>query len=100
MQDVTHQYLYAIDGNVFFLNPKTFEEVSLSVKLMNGNLPILLEGGLEVKIRLNGEHPVYVYSPVKALKCTVSKVLEKIVSMMMIIIDSEQTMITNNMFIM
>lgn len=75
--DVNHQYLYTVDETAYLLNPKTLEEVALPARLVTGNLAKVLEGGIEVKIRMHGDKPVLVHSPVRSLKCTVAEILER-----------------------
>ena len=78
LSDKVFTFLYEAEGNVHLLDPKTLEEHSISTKLVANNLLSLLEGGMEVKIRMrDGETPVLVFSPQQSFKCTVAKVLER-----------------------
>lgn len=75
--DVNHQYLYTVDETAYFLNSKTLEEVALPARLVTGNLAKVLEGGIEVKVRMNVDKPILVHSSARSLKCTVAEVLER-----------------------
>lgn len=77
LNDVAYQYLYTANDLVYLLNVKTLEEISLPIKLVSGNLVKVLEGGSEVKVRMSNEKPIFVHSPQRNFKCTVSKILER-----------------------
>lgn len=75
--DVAAQFLYESDGFLQMLNPKTFEEISVPVGLIDPNARLLLEaGGVNLKVRVYQDRPILVIAP-RTLKCTVAKVLEQ-----------------------
>lgn len=80
LQDIPHQFLYEAEGLLYFLNPKTMDEISVSKRLITPNLAQLLESGAEVRLRMNGETPVMVHTPSRHIKCTVANVIDKTLS--------------------
>jgi translation elongation factor P/translation initiation factor 5A len=77
LQDIVHQYLYSEGGVGYYLNPKTLEEITVPLKLLNGNLGKILEGGAEVKIRMDIEKPIFIHSSNRLHRCTVAEVVER-----------------------
>lgn len=78
--DKVYTFLYEANGNIYLLNPKTLEEISIPSKLASGNLLKVLEGGMEIKVRTrdgDGDRPIVVYSSNQNFKCTVTDVLER-----------------------
>lgn len=74
---MAYQFLYCADGVGYFLNPKTLEEISLPLNIVNENLCKVLEGGIDVKVRMNGDKAIYVHSSNRLYRCTIGKILEK-----------------------
>ena len=80
LADKVYTFLYEANGNVYLLNPKTLEEISVPSKLVGGNLLKVLEGGMEVKVRTrdgDGDKPIVVHSNIQSFKCTVTDILER-----------------------
>jgi hypothetical protein len=77
LQDVGHQFLYAVDGTGYYLNPKTLDEIAVPQRLLGGNLAKVIEGGFDVKIRMKGDMPIFVHSSNRLYRCTVAEILER-----------------------
>jgi len=75
LRDVGSQFMYELDGMLHFMDPVTFEELSIPTKIMNPNIHKVLEGGTPIRVRFYGERPVLATGP-KIAKCTVSHILE------------------------
>lgn len=77
LRDVACQFLYETDGIAYLLDPKTLEEITVPISLFSGHLSKVLEGGMEVKVRMNENKCVMVHNGGSHHKCTVAKVAEE-----------------------
>lgn len=73
MHDSACQFLYQNGDEFVLMDSKTFEEYSVSSKLIDPNLVKLMEAGTQVKLRLSEGRPIMVTGG-QTLKCTVSEI--------------------------
>jgi translation elongation factor P/translation initiation factor 5A len=75
MTDKPCQFMYQNGDEFVLMDTKTLEEYSVPVKYVDPNLARLIEGGTQVKLRLNEGKPVMV-SAGQSVKCTVANVID------------------------
>lgn len=69
--------MYEQGGMAYLLDQKTLAETPIAINLFAKNLLRVLEGGSEVRVRLNGAKPVMVHGTGGHYRCTVSEILEE-----------------------
>ena len=62
LEEITFNYLYSDEGNYFFMNPKTFEQVEIKKETI-GDKGKLLTENLEVSLSFYNEKPISVELP-------------------------------------
>lgn len=75
MTDKPCQFMYQNGDELVLMDTKTLEEYSVPMRYVDPNLAKLIEGGTQVKLRLNEGKPVMV-SAGQSVKCTVANVLD------------------------
>lgn len=68
--------MYENGGELVLMDNKTFEEHTVSSKLVDGNLARLLESGTQVKLRMTTDGRPIMISSMPTIKCTVAEVQE------------------------
>ena len=62
LEETKFNYLYNDESNYYFMNPKTFDQISIK-KIIIGEKGKMLTENLEVKINFYNENPLYVDLP-------------------------------------
>ena len=69
LEETTYNYLYEDEGNYFFMEPKTFEQIEIK-KYIIGEKGKLLTENLEVSVSFYNENPISVELP-NQVKCKI-----------------------------
>ena len=62
LEEITFNYLYSDENNLFFMNPKTFEQIEIKKELV-GDKEKLLTENLEVSVSFYNERPILIELP-------------------------------------
>ena len=69
LEETTFNYLYSDENNLFFMNPKTFEQIEINKQLIGDKSKLLTEN-LEVSVNFYNEKPISVELP-NQVKCKI-----------------------------
>tara|TARA_Y100001970_G_scaffold40801_1_gene50310 strand:- start:2549 stop:3109 length:561 start_codon:yes stop_codon:yes gene_type:complete len=70
LDELKHNYLYEDENNYIFMNPKTFDQIEISKKII-GEKGKLLTENIEVNISMYNDSPVSIELP-NQIKCKIS----------------------------
>ena len=70
LEETTFNYLYSDENNIFFMDPKTFEQLEINKQLVGDKAKFLTEN-LEVSISFYNENPILVQLP-NQVKCKIA----------------------------
>ena len=69
LEETTFNYLYSDENNLFFMDPKTFEQIEINKHLIGDKAKLLTEN-LEVSVSFYNEKPISVELP-NQVKCKI-----------------------------
>ena len=69
LEEITFNYLYQDENNLFFMNPKTFEQIEIKKELVGDKRKLLTEN-LEVSVSFYNASPISVDLP-NQVKCKI-----------------------------
>ena len=71
LEETSFNYLYSDENNLFFMDPKTFEQIEIKKELVGDKRKLLTEN-LEVSVSFYNESPISVELP-NQVKCKIDK---------------------------
>lgn len=75
LRDISCKFLYANGEELYLMDEKTYEELTIPKSAVKESTLNLLEDGMALKLRMAQDKPIGVILP-RITKCTVSEVIE------------------------